>query len=60
MNKAELTRIIELDRASRGLATTRSLEEILIAEREVAKKYIAKPVTTGQAQSPTPQSEVQA
>lgn len=51
MNKAELTRIVELDRASRGLPTERSLEEILRAEREVAKKYIIKPVTTGQAKT---------
>lgn len=54
MNKAELTRIIELDRAGRGQKTEKSLDEILRAEREVAKKYIVTPVTTGQAASPTP------
>ena len=52
MNKAELTRIVELDRASRGLPTERSLDEILRTEKEVAKKYILTPVTTGHAQSP--------
>lgn len=58
MNKAELTRIVELDRASRGLKTERSIDEILRAEREVAKKYIVTPVTTGQARTPgeTPES----
>lgn len=53
MNKAELTRIVELDRVGRGLPTSRPLDEILRAEREVAKKYIVTPVTTGQAQTPT-------
>lgn len=53
MNKAELTRIVELDRASRGLPTERSLDEMLRAEREVAKKYIITPVTTGRSQSGT-------
>ena len=47
MNKAELTRIVELDRVSRGLPTERSLDEILRAEREVAKKYIVKPKSSG-------------
>ena len=58
MNKAELTRLVELDRASRGLKTERSLDEMLRAEREVAKKYIVTPVTHGQAQTPgeTPES----
>lgn len=53
MNKAELTRIVELDRAGRGLPTTRTLAEILAAERLVAKKYLVTPATTGQAQTPT-------
>ncbi len=53
MNKAELTRIIELDRAGRGLPTERSLADILRAEREVAKKYLVQTVTSGQAKTPT-------
>ena len=56
MNKAELTRIVELDRAGRGLPTERPLAEILRAEREVAKKYLVTPVTTGQARTP-PETE---
>ena len=52
MNKAELTRIVELERAVRGLPTERPLADILRAEREVAKKYLITPVTTGQAQTP--------
>jgi len=47
MNKAELTRIIELDRAARGLTTTRPVKEMLAAERLVAKKYPVTPVITG-------------
>lgn len=47
MNKAELTRIIELDRAARGLPTTRPVKEILAAERLVAKKYPVAPTITG-------------
>ncbi len=52
MNKAELTRIVELSRAGRGLPTARPLAEILRAEGEVAKKYLIKPTTTGQARTP--------
>lgn len=47
MTKAELTRIIELDRAGRGLPTTRPVKEILAAERLVAKKYPVTPTITG-------------
>ncbi len=53
MNKAELTRIVELDRASRGLKTERSLQEMLIAQKEVAKKYILTPSVTGGTSKPT-------
>ena len=53
MNKAELTRIVELSRLVIGMPTERPLADILRAEREVAKKYLVTPTTTGQAQTPT-------
>jgi len=58
VNKAEITRIIELDRAARGLPTTRPVKEILAAERRVAKKYPVTPIITGATaeteETPTP------
>jgi hydroxyethylthiazole kinase-like sugar kinase family protein len=60
VNKAEITRIIELDRAARGLPTTRPVKEMLAAERRVAKRYPVTPIITGTGvtteETPAPQA----
>ena len=57
MNKADIYRVVQLQRAIQGKPTDRPPEDILSSERLVAKKYVGRVPVTGREGKLTTESE---
>jgi hypothetical protein len=57
VNKADIYRVVQLQRAVQGKPTDRKAEDILAGERLVAKKYVGRVPITGRVGKLTSESE---